>query len=432
MYNISPYAQARGSYVEPINDPGVDPDVGPFVLLSVSAAWLPIVLGCLSQLYQRTTWNYATEADLLLAIDRSRLLTNQIGAPILTVPGVTPIDAPLTRYDAMSGQVQTSIDGGTTWTDTPASNPQNQTYLAPQSGTDARCNSAASGVKYLERWNSLLQSVIPLGIGGVGLAYGLIGLLQDLTGPWAILLSVAEAAGLGLISYGVTAIGAAFVSTNLDILTCILYCDMNSSFQFGPIEFAIVQSDVSDQIGGTSALILSAILTLMGYGGLNDAMALKLATGVCTGCFCCDDYGDDFAAGFGPLTTSPAGNDLMTWSATGGHSNPGCAHGTILFSGAINGQIDIDLGRECTVLNTWWWRKTAVNGTALSTLRYFDSSHTAVHTPSNVGLTSPTTTWQQSQDNALVSHVRYITLFVQGSPTSAGVFIDDITIGVSP
>jgi hypothetical protein len=64
MWDPSPWAQQRGSFVEPVNPPTTAPCDAPLVCLSVNQDWLPYILGSLMQLAQPTTWITATTADL--------------------------------------------------------------------------------------------------------------------------------------------------------------------------------------------------------------------------------------------------------------------------------------------------------------------------------------------------------------------------------
>jgi len=287
MYNISPYAQPRSSYPEPINPPGVDPDAGPFVSVLIQIDWLPIVLGCLSQLFQRTTWNYATEADLILAIDRARLLTNLIGQVAGASPGVTPGTIPLIRFDPTSGQVQTSTDGGTTWTSTPSANPQNQTLLPPLTGAGANCNSARSEIAYLGRFLDLLTS-LSFGLDTTAFASAVTSfVVADLTGPWGVIFDLFVTFAAYAISVGLTAIQAALNSTNLATLLCIIFCNLNAENQVDDSALSTIEAQVTAQIGGTDAAIINTILALHGAGGMNDAMARNYDAGSCPGCTAC-------------------------------------------------------------------------------------------------------------------------------------------------
>ena len=322
MYNLGEYARSRGSFVEPINDPGVDPDTGPFVSVLLPLSWLSIVVGCLSQLYQRTTWNTADEAALNLAVDRARLLTNLLGGPLTTAPGVTPTSTVIFRSNPTTHLPESSLDGGTTWTPAPGMNPQVTTYLPPQTGTNAACNSAASEVAYLSRMSDMLATTISPAITAGGLGYAILSVLLDLTGPWGLLLDVIVTAAAGLLDAGVTAIASALTSTNLNTLECILYCRLNTLNQLTAVSLTEVEEDVTAALSTDDASILNGLLSLQGFGGINDAMAQHLDTDDCSGCSACvwcETF--DFTLGQLGWTPTATGPGAVYHSAVGFGTN---------------------------------------------------------------------------------------------------------------
>jgi hypothetical protein len=61
---LEPYQRAISSYNEPVAIPSVPPNVPPFVAARIPTAWLPYILGALSQLRMPPTWVYATNDEL--------------------------------------------------------------------------------------------------------------------------------------------------------------------------------------------------------------------------------------------------------------------------------------------------------------------------------------------------------------------------------
>lgn len=286
MFPLTPWAGPRSSFVQPVEPPFVDPDEGGLISISFNPAWLPYVLGALTQLTQLTTWIGDDDAKRL-AVERATGLMNLIGLPAATsVPGEPPPPTVTTRYNPTTHTVQTTTDGGTTWVDAPGSDPRKNSPLPPQTGTNAACNSAASERKYLTRWVGVLQLTGATGVTATGLGYAILALLLDLSGPWAILFEVIVTASLGLLDAGLTAINIALDDANLDLIECTIFCHLNSSNQLDETRLGEVQADITALIGGTSATIINIILGLQGVGGINSAMALKLDTDDCSGCGC--------------------------------------------------------------------------------------------------------------------------------------------------
>lgn len=299
MFPLSGWGEPRSSFPRPVEPPSVDPDEGGLISISFNPAWLPYVLGALSQLTQLTTWIGDDDAKRL-AVERATGLMNLIGLPAATsVLGEPPAPTVTTRYNPTTHTVQTSTDGGTTWVDAPGSDPRFTSPLPAQTGTNADCNSAASERKYLTRFGSVLQLTGGTGVTATGLGYAILALLLDLSGPWAIIFEVVVAAALGFISAGLTAIDIAFSDGNLDILECDLFCALNGGTKLNADSFAAWQADITTHIGGTDATILNAVLSLQGFGGVNSAMALKLDTDDCSGCGCTWCYNFDFTVSDG-------------------------------------------------------------------------------------------------------------------------------------
>lgn len=61
----APYAHPTSSFNEPVLPPDVEPDEGDLVQVCFSEAWLPLVLGSLSQLQLQSTWIGDADAVLL-------------------------------------------------------------------------------------------------------------------------------------------------------------------------------------------------------------------------------------------------------------------------------------------------------------------------------------------------------------------------------
>lgn len=78
---VEPFVPPLPSFPQPVEPPSVDPDEGEQTAVCFSVAWLPYVLGALRQLWQATTWR-GTEAEVLLAQERSNLLMDMIANPV--------------------------------------------------------------------------------------------------------------------------------------------------------------------------------------------------------------------------------------------------------------------------------------------------------------------------------------------------------------
>lgn len=277
MFNPSPWGEPVSSFREPVPVPTTDPTSGAQVLIQTSYEWMPYILGALKQLVQMWTWDSSTPSVVELAQYRAMNLLSQIGGG-----GI----GPQVRWDTGTSAIQISIDGGATWKAAPALDPRNQTTIPPQTGAGSQCNSAVSAVAFIKTFFDDTIAALTAGALFSDIAGILIGLLLEL-GPFGILIDIAIILAVDFVSEGASGLTATLTTTVYDKLKCIINCRLNSNNQLTVDAFAGVQSDITTIIGGTPATMLNLVLSIMGVGGLNNAMAKAYATGTCGGCASC-------------------------------------------------------------------------------------------------------------------------------------------------
>ena len=99
----------RGSFIEPVDPPASLPGASPLVCVSFNADWLPFVLGALSQLVQRSTWDTPDESTMQSTIFSGMELAARFGA----AGACAMVEFRLTAECVL----QYSIDDGETWAD---------------------------------------------------------------------------------------------------------------------------------------------------------------------------------------------------------------------------------------------------------------------------------------------------------------------------
>ena len=99
----------RGSFIEPVDPPSSLPGADPLVCVSFNAEWLPFVLGALSQLVQRSTWDTSDESAMQSTIFSGMELAARFGA----AGACAMVEFRLTAECVL----QYSIDDGETWAD---------------------------------------------------------------------------------------------------------------------------------------------------------------------------------------------------------------------------------------------------------------------------------------------------------------------------
>lgn len=103
--------QQQGSYQEAIPPLEYQPDDGPLVCLPpINQYWLPLVLGCLDQLCNPSTWLASDDASLNTALEQAQALKQMFGVRVECVSYKV-------RFDPSTCQLQESEDAGVTWTE---------------------------------------------------------------------------------------------------------------------------------------------------------------------------------------------------------------------------------------------------------------------------------------------------------------------------
>jgi len=190
------------------------------------------------------------------------------------------------RYNDTTGNVEYSPDGGATWVPAPGSDPRQQTRLPPQTGVNADCNSAASAVEWLKRYVTIVTTLLDAGAALVYAVTTIVSAFEVIAESYGLLWDLIAGVFSTLQAAGAAAITAAMTGAVYDELTCIINCNLNASNQVTVGSFATIQSDVTSQIGGLAATLINGMFSVMGWGGLNDIMALALATDDCSDCGC--------------------------------------------------------------------------------------------------------------------------------------------------
>lgn len=111
MFPDPDFPKPTGSFPGPAVIPETDPSDGDQICVQFGSAWLPYVLGCLTQLELTSTWQYSTDAELATAKAYADNLIN------LFLNGVTCMSGfMLAACDDPDCGLKYSTDGGLTWT----------------------------------------------------------------------------------------------------------------------------------------------------------------------------------------------------------------------------------------------------------------------------------------------------------------------------
>jgi hypothetical protein len=173
-----------------------------------------------------------------------------------------------TRTNPETGVVETSMDGGATWTPNPNEDPRlNPVYqLPPNTAPDVQCAAAAGMVEDIRR----VLEAGTLGTGAGGLATVLITLLliPGIGWMWAAMLLFAGSIILAM-SAGTL---AAFTEDVYEQLLCIFYSNINADGSVTAEQLETIHDQVVSDIG--DALVsdfVQLVFNMHGFVGLTNA-----------------------------------------------------------------------------------------------------------------------------------------------------------------
>jgi hypothetical protein len=273
----------------------------PSVNICINSEWAGHVSGMIERLTYEDAW-LGTDDEIFAAIQQILKLLGEMGRIDNLGDcemGCCNEKSNLTRINA-DGIIQTSNDGGITWTDNPAADPRNwTTILQPLPGSDddtKKCIAANkvigllkeakaqqdlsydAGETIAEMIAALIAFLIAIGTLGTGAAFT----------PFLIALAGA------LIGIDKATFDASFSDSFWAKVFCILYCNIEPDASFTLAEW----SNVMTQTGAISGHDIARAFVLghfnaMGYIGLTNAARSSFSGALdCSGC--CLDCPDAF------------------------------------------------------------------------------------------------------------------------------------------
>lgn len=189
------------------------------------------------------------------------------------------------RYNPDTDTVQSLVNDE--WVDNPAADPRKQTTFPPRITASPACDAAQSVADALENQLGLVIDAI----GAASTLFTIAGLILGLFtfGTFDIFISIALTLGGAMVDAGAPTLEDALSPAKFQTLKCILRCQFDGSGRITDSGMLTAKSQVDDQIGGLGALILNAMLSLAGTGGVNNLASLGTSTGDCSECDPCGD-----------------------------------------------------------------------------------------------------------------------------------------------
>lgn len=211
------------------------------------------------------------------------------------------------RYNEDCDCVEYSPDGGETWVRSDADDPRVGTkFIKPlKTGSDIRCRSAASMVKWMRDFIEYEAGILTAGAAIISAANWMLSFLTIIA-PYAILARlVIDAAGV-LFTIGGTALTVAFDEETWEGFLCILYCEIASDGSISESQLITIRTRIITELNTTAAIVLGTVLDVQGQVGLQNAGELYEVEEDCSDCECGWCHDEDFLL-------SDGGFEVDTW-----------------------------------------------------------------------------------------------------------------------
>lgn len=196
----------------------------------------------------------------------------------------------LVRYNDAIDAVQTSADGGATWENNSGADPRNIRHFPPVVTDSTRCDSAARFANAVREGEELI-------VAQLGISAPLAGIVSQvliwLFAPeFALLITIVYGIVQAFASFGASAIASAFSAFDWDAFTCKVYGLLDTSGQISAAQLSAILSMIATDYDGIQEDVLYNLVSLAGYGGMSDQIAIRTDSGDCVSCGeWCMEYG---------------------------------------------------------------------------------------------------------------------------------------------
>jgi len=194
---------------------------------------------------------------------------------------------PNVRYNEVCDCVESTADGGATWTPTPSADPRHgrQFVKPPHTTGDIPCDSAANAVKWLKDFIDAMAAALTDGATAFTLANVALSFYILIFGEVGLLVKLILGLGSEVFGLGAAIFDGAFDSTVYDELLCLFLCAFAPDGTVSADAFAVMLAALdASSINATAKIVLALILNAQGENGLANAGAIGSETGDCSAC----------------------------------------------------------------------------------------------------------------------------------------------------
>jgi hypothetical protein len=377
-----PNWQQQGSFLQPIAAPVGDPDTGTlYQLPCIAQEYIPILLGCLDQLRNPSTWDPTlTQAQLAQALARvdqlTSLFANAVSTPCCNV-----------QMQLTSGcELQYSVDGGSTWTTVsgwdanfggcvradiapPPTNPLGlslPTYQCSVAGFLAKQIIQGSLSSLTSSYNSNLSLLSAAGdlatvLAAVGFVW-VAGFVDLVATVYPLITS-------STISHFMTAESDATLASDL---TCCIYSNLGSDEGITPGNFTAIRNCICG-VSYTYPEVITAICSMIDNWGISGLQNLQVGAAlVIEDCSSC---GGNQCYYWPWVTTNSFSQSYGGWASGDGYYALNCPNPTCGIScNLCNLQGNLSHAVTCTQIDLLV-NNSGANGTAPTQQRQLVLSH---------------------------------------------------------
>lgn len=239
--------------------------------------------------------------------------------------GCCPDEGKIYRFTE-DGELESSVDGGETWTPSPEDDPRLTAPLFPplpgEPGATKKCIAANNTVGAIKAQADAMSDDIAAWGSLTLLIAAVLGILAFLSilGSGGLLTPLVVGLAGTLLGAGRAAFIAAMTIEVYETLCCILYCNMQEDGTYTQANIDAIKTEIEDQLTGVAATYLRDTIGLLGVTGLTNASTTSASDFDfdCSACECvpyCESADSWFAGTVNSVTDNMDGSTTFNVSS---------------------------------------------------------------------------------------------------------------------
>lgn len=191
------------------------------------------------------------------------------------------------RVNLANGNIESTSDGGATWTPAPTRDPRKIITALPPSGASAQCDAAYRIVLTLTALELYCENLAQE-VETVATVANLVAvLLEPFLPELGVLLELFYQVLAAVAGVGYAALHAAFTSSVWTGIKCIIMCDISPGVALTDAAIADIEAKIATAYPGIVSTVVNYLIGIVGPGGLSAIAGKRTEIGNCTGCTSC-------------------------------------------------------------------------------------------------------------------------------------------------